>query len=162
MQEITKRIRDHALKDFGPAIEQMAAEGMNQDQIVRAFRSHCDSKIKSFYRKKDFDHVLKGLSLSDLKADSKAEAMFYSALTDSKIKFVFQKEIGPYRVDYVFDDTVVVELDGPQHTKAKDDRKDKYLRRMGYKVIRIPLWILAMDVGAVIDEIRGVTGGNRA
>lgn len=156
MQEITKKIRDNALKDFMPIMEDMAKEGMDSDHIARAFKTHCDSKIKQFYAPKiqDLKSVINDIDLN--KADSKAELVLYKRIKERGIPFVFQKVIGYYKADYVFDDSIILEIDGVGHDKERDEKRDNYLRKMGYKVIRVPLWILSMDVDAVIDSVQEV------
>ena len=155
MQEITKKIKDDALLKFSPLMEDLAGEGKTSYEIAQIFKSHVDRKIRDFYRKRDFRRLSEIIpGIPDLeKADSKAERIFYEMLVDSGLKLVFQRQIGPYRADYLIENKIVVELDGPQHTKEKDDKKDAYLRKMGYRVLRVPIWILACDPAAVIDEI---------
>lgn len=154
MQEITRKIKDEALKDFTPIIEQMASEGMDSQSIASAFKHHIDSKIKYFYRRPDF------IKLRDLTdkilstPDSKAESILIRLLYDNKIAFVFHKLIGPYEADYVINDTLIIELDGPAHDEKRDEKRDKYLRRMGYKIIRLPIWILSINTDAIIEEIK--------
>ena len=98
------------------------------------------------------------LNIFDLqKADSKAEAIFYELLQNSGTKFSFQHNIGPYRVDYLVMGFLIIEIDGPQHDKNHDDKRDKYLRKMGYKIIRIPTWVLVSCPDAAIQEIKEVT-----
>ncbi|MFO7941141.1 MAG: DUF559 domain-containing protein, partial [Bacillota bacterium] len=51
-------------------------------------------------------------------------------------------DIGRYEIDLLVEDTVIVEIDGYHHL-AKDRRlidrkKDRYLRGMGYEVLRMP------------------------
>jgi very-short-patch-repair endonuclease len=75
-------------------------------------------------------------------------------LLNNGIKCKFHYKIGPYEADYLLNDDIVLELDGPMHGTKKDERKDKYLRRMGYKVVRIPIWVLANDPKAVISAIQ--------
>ena len=84
--------------------------------------------------------------------------VFYEILKENNIPFQFQYPIGPYIVDYLVKDFLALELDGPLHEKegqkAHDKRKDKYLNRMGYKVLRIPLLLLNIDQKAVIEGIK--------
>lgn len=154
MQEITKKIKDDALLKFAPVIEQLAAEGKSSDDIAETFRNHVDRKVREFYKKKDFIEVGTVIESLEFKnPDSKAERVFYYMLIESGLKFVFQRKIGPYTADYLINGNLIVELDGPLHTEAHDNKRDAYLRNLGYQIIRIPLWILAMDHKAVIDEI---------
>lgn len=49
-----------------------------------------------------------------------------------------QQPIGPYVVDFVhFGARVIVEADGGQHNgSAHDERRDEWLRRQGFRVLR--------------------------
>lgn len=82
-------------------------------------------------------------------------------LASKGIRFEFQYTIGPYRADFLFADFIVFEIDGPQHNKDYDDARDKYMRGLGYKIIRAPLWILTTDPEAVIEEIQEAIRGVR-
>jgi very-short-patch-repair endonuclease len=154
MQEITKKIKDEALAKFEPIAIELAKEGKTPSEIAEVFKKHVDMKSRNFYKPNEFfkvDNLIKDLKIEN--NDSKAEAIFYKLLVDNGLNFNFQVEIGYYRVDYLINGNLIIELDGQQHTKEKDDRRDKYLRSLGYKIIRIPLWILAIDKQAVVDEI---------
>ncbi len=57
------------------------------------------------------------------------------------IKFKRQAVIGPYIVDFVsFDKLLVIELDGGQHNSPnvifKDKVRTKYLEDLGFKIVR--------------------------
>ena len=63
------------------------------------------------------------------------------ALRDRRLagyKFVRQEEIGPYIVDFVCRDRrLVIEIDGGQHSEnPRDQARDAFLAREGYKVLR--------------------------
>jgi very-short-patch-repair endonuclease len=152
MQEITKKLRDNAAKELMPTMIQLESEGMEYGKIIGVVGKIIDSKIQAYYRRIPvrFDKIVKTL---DFKPDSKAEAVFYGMLLSRGINFKFHFPIGPYTADYLFKDYLVFELDGAKHDEDHDAKRDKYLRRMGYKVMRVPIWILAMNPNAVIDEI---------
>ena len=159
MNEITERLHSKAMSDFMPVIEQMAEEGCSKDQIVGAYQNHMKHKVGQLYAKQHEPKAIGDcLNIFDLqKADSKAEAIFYELLQNSGTKFSFQHNIGPYRVDYLVMGFLIIEIDGPQHDKNHDDKRDKYLRKMGYKIIRIPTWVLVSCPDAAIQEIKEVT-----
>ncbi len=156
MREITEKLHNNALESFRPVIESMAAEGCTQDQIVNAYKSQLRVKVNHFYEKQQAPQSLaECFNFADLqKKDSKIEAIFYGLLQGSGIKFTFQHNIGPYRVDYLVRGFLIIEIDGPQHIQARDDMRDKYLRKMGYKIIRIPTWVLVSCPDAAIQEIK--------
>ena len=58
-----------------------------------------------------------------------------------KIEFVQEAKFGRYHADFLVGQTVI-ECDGefwhnPKTAKLKDRRRDMYLRKLGYKVIRL-------------------------
>jgi very-short-patch-repair endonuclease len=70
-----------------------------------------------------------------------AERKLWFALRDRRLggfKFVRQEAIGPFIVDFVCrDKNLVIEVDGGQHAEsAADARRDAYLAREGYRVMR--------------------------
>ena len=159
MKEITERLHNKAMNEFMPIIEQMAHERCTKDQIVNAYKNQLRIKTNKYYEKlKGFSTFKEIFTRIETKqtADSKAEIIFYEMINNSGIKFTFQHVIGPYRVDYLVMGFLVIEIDGPQHKEAYDAKRDAYLRRMGYKIIRIPLWILMSSPEAAIDEIKAV------
>lgn len=154
MQEITQKVKAEVLLTMQPVIEEMAKVGMDEDQIVNTFKRHIDAKIKQYYRKMpvNFSEIVKNIKFEN--AGSKADTIFYDMPQFNKIPFKYQYPIGPYKADYLFNDFLNLELDGPQHETDHDSRRDKYMRRMGYKVLRVPIWILAMNPEAIIEEIK--------
>lgn len=156
MQEITKKLHLQALDEFKPFAEKLAMEGKTSGEIASAFQKQLMLKVEQFYQgernPKQIGDILRNVNLKD--AGSKAEKNFYQMLINSGLRFEFQYSIGPYRADYLFDGFLVVELDGPAHNKEHDEKRDEYMRRMGYKVIRVPVWILVLSPEIVIDGIK--------
>ena len=69
--------------------------------------------------------------------------LWYDFLRGHSVRFIRQKIIGDYIVDfYCAKANLVIELDGSQHydetEMAKDNERTKYLESLGLKVIRIP------------------------
>lgn len=123
--------------------------------------AHIHSKVLNYYaaQKTSMDSmqvVLSSISLQ--KAQSKVEDIFYHTLLKAKIQFKFQYPVGPYTADFIVKEFLNVEIDGPSHEEAKqkenDQRRDKYFHDMGYEVLRVPTWLLALDENAVVKEIR--------
>jgi very-short-patch-repair endonuclease len=138
-------------------IDMMIEEGMSEKEIMRAYWSYKDCKLKNFYKSGKLPVSIKGAMKSVISKppDSQAEAIFYSILDDADIPFAFQYDIGPYRVDFLIDGHLILEIDGSHHSQRKeyDANRDRYLERMGYEVLRVPIWLIAIDPGAVIDTI---------
>lgn len=167
MQEISLKLHKQVMEEFRPVAEDLAARGFQKDDIVNIFQAQLKIKSRQYYEKK---HNIRpvGDILKDVRtlvkkesADSKAEKIFFDMLIERGLRFEFQFPIGPYRVDYLFAGFLVLELDGPQHSKDHDDRRDEYMRKMGYKIIRVPIWILVSCPDAVIDEIQEAIKGIR-
>ena len=89
------------------------------------------------------------------KDSTRAEALLWSRLRAKQIhgiKFRRQQPIECYIVDFVsFEKRIVIELDGGQHAvdKKKDNQRDKFLKKNGYRVLRF--WN-----NEVFDNIEGV------
>lgn len=68
------------------------------------------------------------------------EQAFSSRLDKAGIKHLCQVVIEPFIVDFLIPSKrLIIEVDGKFHeqTKERDERRDKYLRNLGFKVIRI-------------------------
>jgi very-short-patch-repair endonuclease len=70
-----------------------------------------------------------------------AEIKLWYALRNRQLcglKFVRQEPVGRYTCDFVCRERkFVVEVDGGQHAESKSDAvRDRYLREMGYRVVR--------------------------
>ena len=160
MKAITEKIHKAGLEKLKPLIVRLVKEGANQNTIVQTSKRYTESKINKYYNRikepQRLNTVLPGVvtPLRD-QGDSNAEVVFYHLLKENDFSFEFQYKIGQYRVDYLISENLIIELDGPLHNKRKDEIKDKYLKKMGYRIIRIPIFILALAPEAVIDEIRG-------
>lgn len=72
--------------------------------------------------------------------DTESDLWYYlRAKRFERIKFRRQHPIGSYIVDFVcLDRRVIIELDGSQHIgeKEKDNKRDEWLKREGYQVLR--------------------------
>jgi very-short-patch-repair endonuclease len=70
-------------------------------------------------------------------------------------KFRRQQAIGPYVADFVhFGARLIVEADGGQHNGAADDRRrDAWLRRQGFKVLRFWNHEILNETEAVLESI---------
>jgi very-short-patch-repair endonuclease len=66
-------------------------------------------------------------------------------------KFRRQEPLGPYICDFVCSShRLVVEVDGSQHLDdPRDVERDRYLRRVGFRVVRVS----SSDVMAHLDDV---------
>jgi very-short-patch-repair endonuclease len=99
---------------------------------------------------------------------SKAEDILAEALLEEKIPFKRKYPISPYEnadgsrgaryyLDFLVDDSLNIEVDGEVwHDKKKDDIRDKYLEKLGYKVMRFPASQVYFDVNSIREKIREV------
>ena len=71
--------------------------------------------------------------------------------SDFDAKFRRQEPLGPYICDFVcYSHRLVVEVDGSQHLDDPNDvERDRYLRRIGFRVVRVS----SSDVMAHLDDV---------
>ncbi len=154
-------ITDRLVKDFLPFAEKMQEEGRSRPEIERAFQNYMGHKSRKTFLRPAMTRIKTGISrfLESIKhlpkSDSSTERVLYDLLKERKMKFVHQKQIGPYRADFVMG-SLIVEVDGPQHQgmKGRDKTRDRYLGERGYTVMRIPAKVVATTPLAVIQAIQ--------
>lgn len=93
--------------------------------------------------------------------DSKAEEAFFNILHINNIQFEFQKKIGPYFPDFIIG-KLIIEIDGPHHWRNKnqrefDDRRDIYLQKQGYTVLRLRLHTFILNIPKVLKIIKSLS-----
>lgn len=92
----------------------------------------------------------------EARCESPAEIAFLTAMIDAYrlqpmngalqadgLKLDLQVEDGGYRVDFLANEWLVIEIDGAayhssEQAKARDQRRDEYLESLGYSVVRVP------------------------
>lgn len=116
---------------------------------------------------------------SDFRTESVAEQAFLKAmvgafdlkpdgddLAGNGIRFAFQREILRYRVDFILNDWLIVEIDGAEwHSSPeaveRDGIRDAALRELDYSILRIPAKIVfktpAVAIGRVKDALKKPT-----
>ncbi len=164
MSEITLKVTDETINEFLPIAEKLQAEGRTEIEIKKHFQSFIQAKNNRYFKKPDFSTARESLhkTLNGFQnADSTTEKVFYDLLYRNKINFKFQYPIGDYRVDFLLEDFLVVELDGVLHDKQHDQIRDLYMTGMGYVIFRVPVYILRIDPLAVIEEIRAILANKK-
>ncbi len=131
-------------------------------------RSKVEKFIYLYKKNKDSEHILSKKdprrldtiikrsleSVAGINPDSKIELFVHNILQQERLNFAFQYKIGPFRADFLIADSLILEIDGPMHNKKYDQRRDKYLKKMGYDIMRVPTWLVEMDTDLIIQEIR--------
>lgn len=152
--------------EFMPIAEKLKAEGIPEHLIYRYFKNFVHDRSIKFYREQNVIKPIRFfINTDDIRekanADSKIERIFFDALREAGIRFKFQYRVGKYKIDFLIGTHLAVEIDGPQHelSKEKDHRRDEYIRSQGFTVVRIPIWLIVNDMGAVIKELKEATNG---
>jgi len=92
---------------------------------------------------------------------TRAEAIFWQAVRGRRfadLKFKRQMAIGPFVADFCcYEHRLIVELDGEPHAseeaRARDARRDAFLRHEGYLVLRLPNERVLGNLEFVLREI---------
>lgn len=161
MNENIERLRNNCEADLINLAENLRKEGATDGKIKDAVNKHLHRKMKDFYEPKRLVKIdPKAIigALADISPDSKAEGIFYERLRQNNISFKMHYVIGPYTADFLIGKNIVVEIDGNQHNTGKhkehDRKRDIYMIKLGYKVIRIPLLTLMISPEGCIEAIR--------
>lgn len=92
-------------------------------------------------------------------APSWSEAALWRCLRASRLgtRFIRQAPIARFVVDFLAPAVgLVVEVDGPYHARrvAADARRDRVLRRLGFRVLRVKEEEVLRDLASVLERIR--------
>lgn len=99
---------------------------------------------------------------------SEIELLFYEAYLDwarkdpeVKEKMKFQVRVGPYRVDFLYINEFVIELDGHDFHSGKEQRdrdyeRERYLQNAGYEVIRFTGTQVMRNPRNCISDMMGI------
>ncbi|HEY1836746.1 MAG TPA: DUF559 domain-containing protein [Rhizomicrobium sp.] len=90
------------------------------------------------------------------------EKLFWSIARNCQLdglKFKRQVPVGPFIADFLCaEHRLIVELDGPFHSAARDSNRDAYLSERGYRVLRFTNKETASDIATVraiiLNELR--------
>jgi len=156
-KELAEKIGAQAINELSTVLP--AVVKREDRQKIDAFiQAYIKNKRDQYYNKtKDFSSVKQFVDLDVvIRQDSTAEMIFREILDENNIPFRFHYKIGPYWADFLIQKWLVVEVDGPHHKmqRGHDERRDRYMERMGYSVMRVPIWLLTIDPMAVVSEIQ--------
>jgi very-short-patch-repair endonuclease len=153
------------IQDLHPIGSALRADGWSDRRLDGLFRKILDLRSRNTYADFIGSKQIAFETLQSVKRDSTAEGILYEYLKKNGIDFKFQYRIGKYRVDFFVPDNLVIELDGPHHEghnqKKHDQKRDAYIRSLGYEMIRIPVLVMTYDPGAVVDEIKNYKQGGQ-
>jgi type I restriction enzyme R subunit len=142
------------------ALHRMLIEGITVECGAPSLQPSPSGRGSSFHGGYDFTGLRE--RARELRAkQTTAEDTMWELLRDRRflsLKFRRQHQIGDYIVDfYCHDSRLVVELDGPVHekTKAKDTKRDAFLRKLGNTVLRFRNEQVESDIESVITTIAG-------
>ncbi len=158
MSEKTAKLKTKFLNETLPLAKFLFDEGKSQREILDIVNRHVKIRLKKFYKRQYPENLRVDYVQRVKEVQSKAEAIVFMVLEKNKIDFKPQYQIGPYKADFLIDDFIVLEIDGPHHgilDQAENDRiRDRYIQKMGYTIFRVPIWVFAVDEKAVIEEIK--------
>lgn len=111
-------------------------------------------------------------SLVEEHCESPAETAFLRAMIDAfdlrpqngslvtdDVRLDFQVEEGRYRVDFLINTWLVVEIDGAAYHStpeavARDQIRDRYLESLGYSVLRLPAKLVFQNPGLTVERVK--------
>jgi very-short-patch-repair endonuclease len=158
MENKIEVIQNEIIEKLLPTCQLLRDNGFNDLEIKKWVIDHNKKKSFDFYKHGNLNLMqnILGVVIGELKnADSKIEKIVYQLFLDNKIDFKFQVKIGFYWADFLLWGFLIVEIDGPQHENQKihDNTRDNYLKRMGYKILRIPTWVLVNEPEKIIELV---------
>jgi very-short-patch-repair endonuclease len=79
------------------------------------------------------------------------------------VSVISQEVVGPYIVDFmIYPQRIVLEVDGGYHDEpaqqAYDKRRDKYLRNLGLRIVRVSNSRVMADPGGVCRQLKAMCG----
>jgi very-short-patch-repair endonuclease len=92
-------------------------------------------------------------------AQTSSELALWQAIRRKQLGVSFKRQfpIGNHVADFAAPSVkLAIEVDGGYHANraAADARKDRHLRRAGYRVLRIPADLVMRDISAAIASVR--------
>lgn len=89
------------------------------------------------------------------RCESPIERKLFNALTFNGYQVFTQKQVGPYRGDLFIPPKLIIECDGKAYhlDKARDRRRDSYIRKQGYSVMRVSGSRINGDIKGVLRRV---------
>ena len=103
--------------------------------------------------------VLASHALENRHALTASEALLWSRLRARQLGVVFRRQVvlGRFIVDFFARETgLVVEVDGGWHERRRlaDERRDRTLRRLGYRVLRIEAEVVMRELAVAVSRVQ--------
>jgi very-short-patch-repair endonuclease len=163
----TMRISDQKgakclVDSFLPMAEKLKDEGATMSEIMSCFRTHIalqrSAKRAKLPGREPIRSARKAIGkiqamareMSE-KADASPERALLDRLQESPMPFRHQPRIGRYRVPFLIDGILVAEIDNPG---TRDPERDRYLKGLGYAIMKISPQTMVARPEAVIPEIK--------
>lgn len=153
MSEITANQKNKFIEKVLPLADQLRKEGLSDREIEGVVYQFVKNEKRKFYHQPYPDSLKVDFITRINDLGSKAEAVVYFFLQKYDIDFKTQYEIGPYRADFLVDSLIVLEIDGPQHDEEHDRIRDRFIRKKGFKIVRVPIWVFSVDPDSVVERI---------
>jgi very-short-patch-repair endonuclease len=110
--------------------------------------------------------VIAGRAAGHRAAPTTTELLLWQALAGSRLGVGFRRQapIGRYIADFVAPSVkLVVEVDGACHLAPArvraDARRDRYLGKLGYRVLRVPAALVQQQLPEAVALIAAALGG---
>jgi very-short-patch-repair endonuclease len=164
MNEKTHELKLKFANRIMPVAELLRKDGASDNEIIGYVNKFIDIEIKKFYKEYQYTRQHIGVIIDEMinNFDSRAEMVVFNRLKTEGIEFKSQYKISRYRVDFLIKGFLVLEIDGPHHGQQKeyDAKRDKYLKGLGYEVLRLPIWVFSVDERAAIEAIKELINQN--
>lgn len=116
-------------------------------------------------RKLTHSHVIEARARAMRFAQTPTEEALFGQLRGGKLGVVVRRQyvIGLHIADFAVPSArLVIEVDGAYHAarRAADARRDRELRRRGWRVLRLPAELVAQDLGGAVARVRAALGAS--
>ena len=127
--------------------------------MSRSSSSLCSRRLRAAYRSR-----LEGYAARMRVEATVSEALLWLRLKGSQLGFAFRRQVvlgdaegKLFVVDFLAPKAqLVVEVDGRAHSgcSARDERRDRALARLGYRVLRLPAELVERQVEQAVARVR--------
>lgn len=117
-------------------------------------------------RSSSFESQLNARAYVKRRSLTHSESALWQYLTGSQLGVAFRRQVplGEYIVDFLAPSIgLIVEVDGEWHQRrvTADERRDRKLTRMGYRIVRIDAALVMRTPQVAVARIRDAIGATR-